>query len=177
MQCRTTNKDKTFLDLLIIFDRQTSIRMKYSLPGVQNSEVQESTQAKRLPPNSKTKSLEDHLMGLVTIPEREPGAKIGFQLWDSLNSLDQSSIHSLLVILLEVRQRLGCLQIQMIFSTVSTMWSMNEKERIMLLKHLPPSLSQKARPRSSSPSASSPWQSTCHQTLRHQHQRCQPWWM
>jgi len=45
-------------------------------------------------------------MGLVTIPEREPGTKVGFQVWDSLNSLDQSSIHSLLVILLEVRQRL-----------------------------------------------------------------------
>lgn len=43
-------------------------------------------------------------MGLVTIPEREPGAKIGFQLQDSLDSLDQSRIHSLLVILLEVRQ-------------------------------------------------------------------------
>ena len=48
-------------------------------------------------------------MGLVTIPEREPGTKVGLQLWDSLNSIDQSSIDSLLVILLEVRQVLSCL--------------------------------------------------------------------
>jgi hypothetical protein len=58
--------------------------------------------------------LEDHLVGLVTIPKGEPSAKIGLQLWDSLNSLDQSSIHGLLVILFEIRQRLGRLQIQKI---------------------------------------------------------------
>lgn len=54
-------------------------------------------------------NLECHLMGLVAVPEREPGTKIGFQVWDNLDSLDQLSIHSLLVILLEVGQILGCL--------------------------------------------------------------------
>jgi len=96
--------DKTFLNLLIIFDRQTSIGIKGPLPGVQNS-VQEHTRQNDFFRTPKL-NLEDHLMGLVTIPEREPGTNVGFQVWDSLNSLDQSSIHSLLVILLEVRQRL-----------------------------------------------------------------------
>ena len=48
-------------------------------------------------------------MGLVTVPEREPGTKIVFKVWDSLDSLDQLSINGLLVILLEVGQILGCL--------------------------------------------------------------------
>jgi hypothetical protein len=50
-------------------------------------------------------------MGLVAIPEGEPGTEIVFKVGDSLNSLDQLSIDGFLVILLEVRQVLGCLQV------------------------------------------------------------------
>jgi hypothetical protein len=48
-------------------------------------------------------------MGLVTVPEREPGTEIVLKLWDSLDSLNQLSVDGLLVILLEVREVLGCL--------------------------------------------------------------------
>jgi hypothetical protein len=89
-------------------------------------------------------------MGLVAIPEREPGTKISFQIRNRLNSLDQSSIQSLLAILLEVRKRLGSLKIKGRVSTGA----------YMILKRLslslPPSLSQKVHPQSSSPS-SFPW--------------------
>jgi hypothetical protein len=40
---------------------------------------------KTFPQDGKT-NLEDHLMGLVAIPEREPGTKISFQVWDCLDS-------------------------------------------------------------------------------------------
>ena len=49
-------------------------------------------------------------MRLVAIPEREPGTKIIFKVWDSNDSLDQLGINDLLVILLEVWQIVGWLQ-------------------------------------------------------------------
>jgi hypothetical protein len=49
-------------------------------------------------------------MGLVTVPEREPCAKVGFQFRHSLNSFDQLSVHGLLVIFPDLRQVLGCLK-------------------------------------------------------------------
>lgn len=50
-------------------------------------------------------------MGLVTVPEREAGTKVVLKVRDSLDSLDQLSIDGLLVILLEVWQILGGLQV------------------------------------------------------------------
>lgn len=49
-------------------------------------------------------------MGLVAVPQREPRTKVGFQIRHSLNSFDQLGVHCLLVILLELRQVLGCLK-------------------------------------------------------------------
>jgi hypothetical protein len=55
-------------------------------------------------------NLENHLVGLVSIPEREPGTKVGFQIRNSLNSFDQLSVKGLLVVLLELWQVLGRLK-------------------------------------------------------------------
>jgi hypothetical protein len=50
-------------------------------------------------------------MRLVTIPEGEPGTKVVLKVRDGLDSLDQLSVDGFLVILLEVRQVLCCLQV------------------------------------------------------------------
>jgi len=49
-------------------------------------------------------------MGLVAVPEREPRTEVGFQIRHSVNSFDQLGVHRLLIILLELRQVLGCLK-------------------------------------------------------------------
>jgi hypothetical protein len=55
-------------------------------------------------------NLENNLMGLVAVPEREPCTKVSFQIRHNLNSFDQLSVHRLLVVLLELWQVLGCLK-------------------------------------------------------------------
>jgi hypothetical protein len=78
---------------------QSDTKLKKALrPG---REISESTSAT---------NLENHLVGLVPIPEREPGAKVGFQIRNSLNSFNQLSIKGLLVVLLELWQVLGHLK-------------------------------------------------------------------
>ena len=101
-------------NLLIIFDSQNSVEINGSLTRrtkfrstEQHARQKTDLQDSKLVPTN----LEGHLMRLVTIPEGEPGAKVVPKVGDSLDSLDQLSINGFLVILLEVRQILGCLQI------------------------------------------------------------------